>query len=137
MFKKISVIIASLLLLTGIFVFNRAPIIDNLDQIEVYLSSYSASTNIKKIKTEDFKFVLGVKGESYVMSVEDFCIDEFLDLVQAKVVLSEQFSDLVCYYGYSPKIKYLESINGKPINVHIAIRENCVKIGFPIIYGSF
>ena len=137
MVKKISVLIASILLLLCLFFLNRVPVINNANQNEVYLSSYSMSSQIKKVHKKDFKFILGVKGECYTIDVNDFCLDEFLRQLNATIIFTENLSNVDCYYGYSPNIKYLEMVKGRLINVHIAISKSYVKIGCPIIYGSF
>ena len=137
MVKKISVIIASILLLLGLFFMNRVPLIDNKNQCEIYLSSYSSSSQIKKVHKNDFRFILGIKGECYIFNINEFCLDEFLKQIEASIIFTESLSNVSCYYAYSPKIKYLETVKGKLINVHIAISETYVKVGCPIIYGSF
>ncbi len=137
MLKKISVIIASIVLLLSLFLFNRVPIVDNANEYEVCLKNYSSTDWIQTVSENEFKFVLGVKGESCTLYADDFCLEVFLSKMSAKVIFSENIENVVCYYGYSPKVKYLESVNGELINVHIAVSQSYVKIGFPIIYGSF
>ena len=140
MLKKISVITMSLILVLGLFFFNRVPAFDKYNhcgEYEVYLESYSSTKSILKVDSKKYKFVLGVKGESFCLDVKGFNLCEFLNKVGARLVFSEQLSDVTCYYAYSPKIKYLESVRGKLINIHIVISESLVKVGSPIIYGSF
>jgi len=135
--KKVSVIIASLIVVMCLFIANRMPVLDRANEYEIYLENYSTTEQIKKVKKEDYKFILGVKGESFSLKNENFCLDEFVKELDLHIVYEENLGEVVCYYGYSKKVKYLESIDGNLINVHIAVRNECVKIGFPIIYGSF
>ena len=107
------------------------------NEYEVYFKSYSQSSWLKTIDKNQFKLVLGIKGESFTIDINDFCLEEFLSQIDGDICFIESLENVVCYYGYSKKVKYLEMINGKIINVHIAISKNYVKIGFPIIYGSF
>ena len=137
MVKRISVILISLILVLGLFFFNRVPAFSLSSSYEVYLESYSSSKSILKVDSESYKFIIGVKGESACLESEGFNLAEFLDMVGARLVFSEQLSGVTCYYAYSPKIKYLESVNGNLINVHIAVTKSYVKVGAPIIYGSF
>lgn len=137
MLKKLSVIVASIFIVFTLFISNRVPVVDRAKEYEVYLKSCSTSNIIKKISNQDFKFVLGVKGESFSINKNEFHLAEFLSDINAEIVFSEHLSNVVCYYGYSPKVKYLEMIKGELINVHIAIGEDFVKVGFPLIYGSF
>ncbi len=136
MLKKFSVAIASLLLVICLFVANRVPVLE-ANEYEIYLKSYSTTSQIKTVKKDDYKFILGIKGESCTLKEENFCLDEFIKELDVDIVYEENLGEVVCYYGYSKKVKYLEMINGNLINVHIAIRKDSVKIGFPIIYGSF
>ncbi len=137
MLKKVSVIIASLLLVICLFIVNRVPVLDRANEYEIYLESYSTTEQIKKVEKEEYKFILGVKGESFSLKNENFCLDEFVKELDLDMVYEENLGEVVCYYGYSKKVKYLETIDGNLINVHIAVKKECVKIGFPIIYGSF
>ncbi len=106
-------------------------------EYEVYFKNYSQSNQLQTIDKSQFKFVLGVKGESFTIDVKDFCLEDFLTKIDGDICFIENLENVVCYYGYSKKVKYLEMINGKIINVHIAISKSYVKVGFPIIYGSF
>jgi len=134
--KKISVITSSIILILSLFILNRVPTFNMAKEYEVYFTNYS-STHCQKTDKNNFKFILGVKGESCTLEVGEFCLEEFLSQMEVNVYFIENLENTVCYYGYSPKVKYLEMINGKIINVHIVISKNYVKIGFPIIYGSF
>ena len=68
---------------------------------------------------------------------QEFELHSFLLEMGARIVFSEKTDKKVCYYAYSPKIKYIERVNNHNINLHIVIGENSVKVGSPIIYGSF
>ena len=137
MLKKFSVVIASLLLVICLFIANRVPILDRANEYEIYLESYSMTNRIKMAKKNDYKFIFGVKGESVTLKDDNFCLDEFIKELDVDIVYKENLGEVVCYYGYSKKVKYLEMVDGNLINVHVAIREESVKIGFPLIYGSF
>ena len=137
MLKKVLVIVLSLTLLISLFFFNRVPVIDRQNEYEVYLGSYSTSSQIKKVNSDGFKFILGIKGESFTTEIEEFYLEEFLSELDACIIFIENLTDSICYYGYSPKIKYLQMLKGKLINVHIVVAKEVVKVGFPIIYGSF
>ena len=137
MLKKFSVIVISILLIICLFLFNRAPVVDGANEYEVYLKSYSDERAVKKVDKQDFMFLIGVKGESYTISNNDFCLEQFLSDLNAKVIFTENLPNMVSYYGYSPNIKYLQMVKSNLINIHIAVSKSCVKVGFPMIYGSF
>ena len=140
MLKRISVLLSAVILMLSLFLLNRVPVFDMTkasNGYEVYLTSFSSEKSIAQVDENAFKFALGVKGESICLDKNGFNLDEFLSQVGARLVFSEQLSSVTCYYAYSPKIKYLESVNWRIINVHIAVGESYVKVGSPIIYGSF
>ena len=41
------------------------------------------------------------------------------------------------YYYYTPSLPNSVVINGKKVNVHIAVSDNCVTVGYPIIYYAY
>ena len=140
MLKKAITVAISIFLIVSIFLLNRVPTFDKYNyakEYEVYLTSYSSPSQIIKVDKNSFKFVLGVKGEGFKVDKESFCLVEFLSQIDAELVLKEELENVVCYYAYSKNIKYLEMIKGRLINLHIAVGENYVKVGAPIIYGSF
>ena len=62
---------------------------------------------------------------------------EIFDKFDVEVKFCEVAENVVCYYGYSKKFPYRKKINGKVVNVHVAVEGDRVTLGTPIIYGSF
>jgi len=78
-----------------------------------------------------------LQGESFSFSgdVQDvYSILSNLNVTQNKV---EQFSDLYIVYGYSPLLENSVEVDGEQINIQVALRENIVTIGTPLILGSY
>lgn len=107
------------------------------DKYEVYLTDYSCSNATKNVFLLEYLFTFNVKGESCVIDKNEFEKEKFLSDFSATEMFSESTGEIVCFYAYSPKIKYTEKINGKTVNLHVAIGKDQVKVGSPIIYGSF
>ena len=64
----------------------------------------------------------------------------YKDLVKkynAKLVFIEKNGDIVSEYYYSNSLPSKEIINGKKVNLYIAISLEQIVIGSPIIYGSY
>ena len=138
MLKKVLALLLSCFIITGLFVFNNSPIFKNYaDEYEVYLTDFSCSNKIISVDKNKYSFILGIKGESVVIEKADFCLQSFLTDFNARVVLVESAENYTCYYAYSPNIKSSRQINDKAVNLHIALTDQRVKVGSPIIYGSF
>lgn len=108
-----------------------------LKSAEVYLSDGSYGdiiTTTGNNKIYNFK----KRGEAYTF-IDQLDINYILEYYSATTVFTESGEWGQSVYAYSKNIKYQKVINGKTINVHI--HKNAftgeIKIGFPIIYGSF
>jgi len=53
------------------------------------------------------------------------------------VVLRESLETKECIYAYSENLKYFVKIKGEKVNVQICLSGDGVKVGSPLIFGSF
>ena len=134
--KFILYIFANLILIVLLFFVNSLPILNGAKYYEAYMDSYS-SGNVLVLDGKNLIMPLNRKGECYTFSKFNFDVDGLIKSLQIKIMFTEEDSGGVSIYGYSSKIKYKKHINGKKINVHIRLNLETVKVGFPIIYGSF
>ena len=108
-----------------------------LKSAEVYLSDGSYGDIITTTRANGI-YNFKKRGEAYTFS-NQLDINYLLEYYSATTVFTESGEWGQSVYGYSKNIKYQKEINGKTINVHI--HKNAftgeIKIGFPIIYGSF
>ena len=138
MIKKVFVFVISAIIILSLFVFNNTPVFINYaDNYEAYLTDFSCSNKIIKVNKYTYPFTLNIKGESAVLKKETFNLQSFLEDLNAEIIAMENGEKYTCYYAYSPDIKKTRVINGQTINLHIAITDKQVKVGCPIIYGSF
>lgn len=138
MIKKVFVFVISAIIILSLFVFNKMPIFANYaNSYEAYLTDFSCSNKIINVNKFAYPFMFNIKGESAVLEKETFNLQTFLTDLNAKVVDIESGETYTCYYAYSPDIKKTKVINGQAVNLHIAITDKQVKVGSPIIYGSF
>lgn len=103
---------------------------------EVYRFSSSSNAIIISIRKEDMKYILNKTGEGCFLT-ENIEVDEILSMLSAKVVFTENTENGTSYYAYCGNIKMSKIINNKQINVQIHKSEQGIKIGTPLIYGSF
>ena len=137
MFKKMSFIFISLILILHIFNANNQPIFsDYSNSFEICFENNSSAKEFLTVKKEDFSFIYGIKGQSFKTNKKDFNLNEFLINQKAKVVFVEKILEGTSYYAYSKKIKNYILIDGKKINIQVFLGEE-VTVGSPIIFGSF
>ena len=106
------------------------------NSFEVYTCSASSNAIIHRVNATDYPFLLNKVGESIKINGA-FSVTEFLEKFRAKIVFTEQTSDGISYYAYSSEIRYLKTIKGRRINLHLNVGKTCTTIGSPIIFGSF
>ena len=63
--------------------------------------------------------------------------NSLLNKYRAKLVCVEKLDGITNYYYYSNKLPKSESVKNKKVNIQIAISNNAVVVGTPIIYGSY
>ena len=63
-------------------------------------------------------------------------IDDFLSSFGGEIIFSESAAGITNYYC-SANLPYSVAIDGAVINLHIAVCENSVKVGTPIIFGGY
>lgn len=100
-----------------------------------YIGSESSQAVI-----EDFgalEFVNGIKGESCRVKAENFDLDAVIKNYSAEIIKVERVAGTVSYYFFSPVFKNSVTIGGEKINLHIAVNNEQVTMGTPLIYGSY
>lgn len=81
-----------------------------------------------------------IKGESVAFAVQEnpqTLLENILKRYDAKVELIEQSGECVSYYCYTKKWSNTLILNGKSVNLHIAIDSRNAVVGTPIIFGGF
>lgn len=102
--------------------------------------TFSASSLAKIQKRVRIFDYFNVKGESVHFS---FVGDkgnkalEIANLYDAEILFSEEAEDVTSYYCYTQKWKEGTFVNGRLINLHIAVSSERCSVGYPIIFGGF
>lgn len=117
------------------------------DRREYYL--YSASSLAQIRETCDFFELFFVEGECAVYSLEEIgkrfageeartaFKNELIAMTGAMVCFEEEICGTRSYYCYSPRLRGGAVLNGCVVNLHIAVRENSVAVGSPVVFGGY
>lgn len=57
--------------------------------------------------------------------------------LSGRLLWSEKCGDIKIYYAYSPRLCEPIRIHDKEINLMVAVSENKVSVGTPLLYGSY
>lgn len=138
MLKRIMTFMIILAVLVCFYLFNNPPIFNSYAQdFEVYLSDGSSNAQIVSVNRWEYVFLSGIKGESIKLEKERFDLEKFIYDSRAQIVMEEDLIGVKNIYAFSNNIKYVKTIRGIKVNIHIAISPEQVTIGSPIIFGSF
>lgn len=119
------------------FANGNSPLFCFADEIEIYFYDGSFCEGVSASFSE-YPFIKGITGESCVISCDDEKKpSDIAKKLGGKILFSESTEEGVSYYGYSDKVKYKKRINGKVVNFQIFCCESRMKIGLPLIFGSF
>ena len=76
----------------------------------------------------------GVCGESATYSSFDW--QAYLDEVNGTVLFVEELSDSTNYYCKAD-LPYFVELYSQEVNLHVCVKDGCVIIGTPIIFGGY
>ena len=104
------------------------------DEYEVYFTAGSFGNGTAVVTEKEFGGLTGLKGESCaVKATYEMVLNDF----SAVHLFSESTESGVSYYAYSPKIRYKTYVKGRAVNIQYHAGKSGVKLGSPVIYGSF
>lgn len=119
------------------FTATKSPLFAFSDYVEVYALCGSFGKG-RTVNSLEYSFVKNAAGESCALiKNDDLCAEEIVKSLGGEILFTEQTEYGVSYYAYSPKVKYKTRLYGKTVNVHVFNNADGVKIGLPIIYGSY
>lgn len=136
MFKRYFIVFLSVAFMLSLyFTVNKPLFSDYADRYELYLKENSSIAEIVNADNYSFPFYVSVKGEACVVKCGDE--KEIIGDFNAEIIFTEETDDAVIIYAYSKKIPYEKIVKGKRVNLQIAKRNDVIKVGSPLIYGSF
>ena len=141
MLKKFAVILSSIIVICSVQYFPNRPLfyefIDGKSGYEIYLENYSSSADIVTLSDiNTYKALSNISGESCRVGGH-VTINDIFNRFNAQLVLVENHEGGTSYYAYAQIIKYKATLQGKTVNLHVFVGENGIKVGSPIIFGSF
>ena len=104
---------------------------------------YSVSSQAVQKQTLNFSDLFRVQGESvrfdfFATDAEkQMLVREILQKYRAELLIKEEILGTVSYYAYAPTLLNGVYVNGKKVNLHIAVAQAQVAVGTPIIFGGF
>lgn len=138
MFKRLVCIFLSAVSLVAVGYLNRTPVFGEFaSELEVYIGAPDSTAQIIIVDADKVPKTNEVCGEAFTTNKQNFDLNNFLSKFSAKLLFAESIEGGTSYYAYSSKIKYNQTVNGKKVNLQVFIGENSVKVGSPIICGSF
>ena len=101
----------------------------------------SASSQARQKEKITLAELSRVRGESVRFSIDEGAgetlVEELLKEYGGKIVLVEEACGVRSYYCYTPRISRRVFVEGKPVNLHIALAKTQAAVGSPIIFGGF
>lgn len=141
MFKKLFISFLAVTLIFCVFNIGSKPVFaeitDSFNGYEIYTANYSSTEKVVTLSAKKDYYTVAKKcGESCRVR-EDVDKDSVFKALNATLVFCEETENGINYYGYSRNIKYKTEINGKTVNLQVFVCKDYVKVGAPIIFGSF
>lgn len=134
--------------LLGLFLFNGGSALSKI-QGEHTFYLYSASSQALQKEKITLYELSSLRGESVRFSIDgntsgnidgnegETLVKEILEVYGGEIVLVEEACGVRSYYCYTPRISKRVFVEGKPVNLHIAIGKTQAAVGSPIIFGGF
>lgn len=104
-----------------------------------YLYSPSSQAQMKDALTFTDAFFLTGESVRFSVAAEDKenLVEEIAELFRAELVAKESVSGVTSYYLYSTNLRGGVRVQGRKVNLHIAVSGDSCAVGTPIIFGGF
>ena len=127
----------------------KASTITRLSDIEGRRTYFLDSASSQGLRKEGLSVsdLTRVKGECVFTEISTYdggryltneeIADKITTQYGAKILFTEEIGGVVSYYAYTPQWRECVYIDGRKVNLHIALRKNCLAVGTPIIFDGF
>ena len=123
----------------GVFLHNTSSLSVLEGERTYYLYSPSSQAQMKDTLSVTDAFFL--TGESVCFSVaaedKENLPKEIAELFRAELIAVESVSGVTSYYLYSTDLRGGVRVQGRKVNLHIAVSGEACVVGTPIIFGGF
>ena len=114
--------------------------IDNLPKDSAFViqngNSYIVKTdfeNAQKVKAK----LCGIIGEAVSFSGSTLDAIFFMNKIGMELKIEESINDIHIFYGYIKGLEKYMFVGNEKINTEIAVSQNKITIGYPIIIGDY
>lgn len=99
---------------------------------------YSSPTAYEILKAKNIEISdFDNDSDNEILIFEREFLNEIIDGLNLEIYLMREISDRVIIEGYTNKLNNFVVVNNLKINIQIAIDENKITLGYPLIDGSF
>ncbi len=135
MLKKVLTFLACFSFASFLVVTCSMPLFSRYEKdVKIYLNSNSS---LCEETVQDRLLLAGKTGESFCFEKGEIEIEQIFDDFRAEIIMVEEIEEGQSIYAYSKKIPCYKIIKGKKINLHVFVAKDTVKVGAPLIFGSF
>ena len=136
--KGLCVFAFLLLIIMPLFQVQQGDFLSKCNAEEVYfVKNRNGKQCYEKQETKDFSIVDFAKTEGVILKYSTGQKDKILEDFGVKVIKKEQIENRDIIYGYTKFYSDFIYIKNKQSNIQIAESEDCIIVGFPIIYSGF
>lgn len=137
MLKKILITLTIIFSLICCWQLNSVPVFGKYaNKFEVYQGKSGSLCEISTTDRFGYSLKFFKTGESCVINC-DIKPARILKDFDARIVKIEKIEQGVSIYAYSSKLRHSVIIDGKTVNLQIFCGKEQIKVGTPLIYGSF
>jgi hypothetical protein len=135
LFKRFLVLAVCLIVFLSFSLIYSIPILSGYQKkvTSYFYSNSSLSVESDKI----FLLPSGKTGEEITLEKDKVSVRKIISDYNAKILMTERIEEGISVYAYSDKIPFFKRVFGKKINLHIFIGKSYLKVGTPLIFGSF
>lgn len=162
-FKGLGALLASLLVSFSVYLLHCSSFKGGESTYYLYSASSQAEikqalslSDLAQLKGESAVYVFEAQGTSFENALLNDCTQaageetllrmnesaaefasELIAGYGAKLCFAEEIGGTLSFYCYSPRLKGGVILDGRKINLHIAVRAESVAVGTPIIFGGY
>ncbi len=131
--KRLILLIAVVILAVGVRLFDNGLCSLGLDGKYSYYSSDDEVTKMSKVPL----FCARGKYERIDLAGDYAYAERIIKRARASVIKEESLDGVTVIYAYSPTISNFTVVSGKKVNLMIAVSDEKIAVGSPLLKGSY
>ena len=133
--KEILVVIFTLACAVFAFVLTRMPVFVHGSGYEVYYEQNSSANCARTQHPLAVKLMHVTAGESVRYAGD--CYEHIKEEYKGELVFCEEAAGVRNYYLYSPLLGAPVDLDGRLVNLHVAVSSEQTAVGTPLIFGGY